>query len=72
MVILAASLLGTGLGALLFVMAIQTAGAGRTAVLTSSSPLMALPFSILWLHERPSGWTLLGTLLTVSGIALVA
>lgn len=71
-IILAASLVGTGFGTLLFVMAIQTAGAGRTAILTSSSPLMALPFSMMWLHERPTGWTLVGTLLTVLGIALVA
>lgn len=71
-IIVAASLLGTGLGTLLFIMAIQMVGAGRTAILTASSPMMALPFSILWLHERPTGWTLAGTLLTVLGIALVA
>lgn len=71
-IIVAASLLGTGLGTLLFVMAIQMAGAGRTAILTSSSPLMAVPFSMLWLRERPNRWTLAGTVLTVLGIALVA
>jgi drug/metabolite transporter (DMT)-like permease len=71
-VILVASLVGTGLGTLFFVMAIQTAGAGRTAVLTSTSPLLAMPFSMLWLHERPTRWTLTGTLLTTAGIVLVA
>ena len=71
-VILVASLVGTGLGTLFFVMAIQTAGAGRTAVLTSTSPLLAMPFSILWLQERPTRWTLTGTLLTTAGIVLVA
>ena len=71
-IIIAASLIGTGLATLLFIMAIQMTGAGRTAILTSSSPVMALPFSILWLHERPTRWTLTGTLLTVLGIALVA
>lgn len=67
-----AGLVGTGIGTLLFIMAIQMAGAGRTAVLTATSPLMALPFSMLWLQERPTRRTLAGTALTVAGIALVA
>jgi drug/metabolite transporter (DMT)-like permease len=72
LVILAASLVGTGFGTLLFIMAIQMTGAGRTAVLTSTAPLLAMPFSMLWLKERPTRWTLVGTLLTVAGIGLVA
>jgi DME family drug/metabolite transporter len=71
-IIVVASLVGTGLGSLLFILAIQLAGAGRTAVLTSTAPLMAMPFSMLWLHERPTRWTLVGTLLTTVGIGLVA
>ena len=66
-----ASLVGTGVGSLFFVLAIQLAGAGRTAVLTSTAPLLAIPFSMLWLHERPTRWTLAGTLLTTLGIVLV-
>lgn len=66
-----ASLVGTGLGTLFFVMAVQLIGAGRTAVLTSTAPLLAIPFSILWLRERPTRWTLAGTLLTTTGIVLV-
>jgi drug/metabolite transporter (DMT)-like permease len=66
-----ASVVGTGVGTLFFIMAVQMAGVGRTAVLTSTSPLMALPFSMLWLQERPTRWTLAGTGLTVVGIALV-
>jgi drug/metabolite transporter (DMT)-like permease len=71
LVILVASLVGTGMGTLLFVMSIQLVGAGRTAVLTSTAPLMAVPFSVLWLSERPTGWTVAGTLLTTAGIVLV-
>ena len=71
-VILVASLVGTGMGTLFFVMAVQLAGAGRTGVLTSTAPLLAMPFSMLWLRERPTRWTLAGTLLTTAGIALVA
>jgi len=70
--IAAASLIGTGLGTFLFVMAIQQVGAGRAAILTSVAPLLALPFSMLWLHERPTKWTTMGTLLTTVGIGLVA
>lgn len=70
--ILIASLAGTGLGSLFFVMAIQMAGAGRTAVLTSTAPMMAIPFSMFWLRERPTRWTLAGTVLTTVGIGLVA
>jgi transporter family protein len=66
-----ASLVGTGVGTLFFIMAIQLAGAGRTAVLTSTAPLMAIPFSMLWLSERPTRWTLAGTVLTTTGIVLV-
>jgi drug/metabolite transporter (DMT)-like permease len=33
---------------------------------------MAIPFSYLWLHERPNRWTMAGTLLTTAGIVLVA
>ena len=70
--IVAASLVGTGLGSLLFVIAIQSIGAGRTAVLTSTAPLMAIPMAVLWLHERPNRQTLIGALLATAGVVLVA
>jgi drug/metabolite transporter (DMT)-like permease len=70
--IVGASLVGTGLGSLLFVLAIQMIGAGRTAVLTSTAPLMAMPLAVLWLHERPNRRTLTGALLATAGIILVA
>lgn len=71
-IILGASFVGTGVGTLFFIMAIQMVGAGRAAVLTSTAPVMALPFSILWLKERPGRWTLAGTILTAVGIAFTA
>ena len=67
-----ASLLGTGVGSLLFVVAIQMVGAGRTSVLTSASPLLAVPFSMLLLNEQPNRWTFVGIALTTAGIILVA
>jgi drug/metabolite transporter (DMT)-like permease len=70
-VIAAASLSGTVLGTWLFIFAIQRIGAGRNAVLGATAPMMAIPFSMIWLEERPTRWTLLGTMLTVAGVALV-
>jgi transporter family protein len=70
--IVVASLVGTGMGSLLFVLAIQMIGAGRTAVLTATAPLMAIPLAVLWLHERPNRRTLIGALLATAGIVLVA
>lgn len=70
-VILLASLVGTGVGTLVWLMAMQAAGAARTSVITSAAPLLAIPFSMLWLRERPSRWTIAGTCLTAAGVALV-
>lgn len=70
--IVVASLVGTGLGSLLFVLSIQMIGAGQTAVLTSTAPLMAIPLAVLVLRERPNLWTLIGALLATAGIILVA
>jgi drug/metabolite transporter (DMT)-like permease len=70
--ILLASFVGTALGTLFFVMAIQSIGAGRTAVITSTAPLLAIPFSMFWLRERPTRWTVAGTFFTTVGIVLVA
>jgi drug/metabolite transporter, DME family len=71
-IILVASLVGTGFATFFYIAAIQMVGAGRASVLTSTAPIMAIPFSVLWLQERPTRWTLFGTLLTTAGIALVA
>lgn len=70
-IIIVAALLGTALGSLFLVMAVQLVGAGRAAVLSSTSPLMAIPFSVWWLQERPTRWTMAGTLLATAGIVMV-
>jgi len=43
-------------------------GASITSCLTNSTPLFATLFAIAFLHERPTGTNLLGTLSIVSGI----
>lgn len=69
--IAAAGLVGTTIGSLLYVYAVVTAGAARTAILSSTSPLLALPLSIVFLGERLTRRILAGTLLCVAGIVLV-
>lgn len=62
---------GTGLASISYLGALKIAGAGRTAVLGATAPLFALPLSILFLDEQPGLRAVLGTFLTVLGIALV-
>jgi drug/metabolite transporter (DMT)-like permease len=69
--ILAAGVIGTGLGSLTYVYAVVEAGAARTAVLSATSPLMALPLSIIFLGEKLTRRIGLGTALCVVGILLV-
>lgn len=69
--IVAAGMIGTGVGSLVYVYAVVTAGAARTAVLSATSPLMAMPLSIMFLGERLTARVGLGTALCVGGILLV-
>lgn len=64
--------IGWGLGSVLFVLSVALLGPTRSAALTSASPLVALPMSVVFLKERVTRPMLLGTALTVLGIALVA
>jgi drug/metabolite transporter (DMT)-like permease len=66
-----AGLAGTGLGSLLYVVSVQEAGAARSAVLSSTGPLFALPLAALILRERLTARVVAGTLLSVLGIWLV-
>jgi drug/metabolite transporter (DMT)-like permease len=70
-VIAAAGILGTGVGSVLFIYAVESIGAAKTAFLTTSAPLFALPMGVLFLSERLTPRELLGTVLTIGGIWLV-
>jgi DME family drug/metabolite transporter len=67
----AAGVMGAGLGSMLYVLAVQHAGAARTAILSSTAPLFALPMAALILHERITRRVVAGTLLSIVGIWLV-
>ncbi|MDP9237696.1 MAG: DMT family transporter [Chloroflexota bacterium] len=66
-----AGLLGTGLGSILFIYAVQDIGAAKTAFLTTAAPVFALPMGVLFLSEKLSSKLLLGTSVTIAGIWLV-
>jgi drug/metabolite transporter (DMT)-like permease len=56
----------------LFLQSVALAGAGRAAVITATSPLFAVPFSMLFLGERGSGRVAAGTLCSFLGVVLLA
>jgi drug/metabolite transporter (DMT)-like permease len=72
MIVVVGGLVGWGLGSVLFVMAVGMLGATRAAILTSTSPLFALPLSVVLLKERVNLRVLAGTALTVVGVVLVS
>ncbi|MCF2137864.1 MAG: DMT family transporter [Candidatus Thorarchaeota archaeon] len=66
-----AGFFGMAIGALLYVYAIQYAGAAISSVVASTAPLFAVPISIHYLHEQPTRKTALGVIATVIGVVLV-
>jgi len=64
-------ILAFGLGGILFLKAVQVAGAGKTMVLTSCGPLLGLPISVFLLKEKVTKRTISGTVLVVLGIAFI-
>lgn len=66
-----AGIVGTALGGLLYIYAVQQAGAGRAAILSSTSPLFLFPMAVIFLAERLTAWVLVGTAISVVGIWLV-
>lgn len=71
LVIVATGLLGSGLSGYLWMVGVQEIGAARAAILSSTSPIFAVPLSIIFLKEQPGPRVLVGTLLSVVGIALI-
>lgn len=70
-VVAAAGLLGTGIGSVFFIYAVEHIGAAKTAFLTTSAPVFALPMGVLFLSEKLTRRELFGTALTIIGIWLV-
>jgi drug/metabolite transporter (DMT)-like permease len=70
-VVMAAGVIGTGIGSVLFIYAVEDIGAARTAFLTTSAPVFALPMGVLMLGEKLTLRELIGTAATIAGIWLV-
>ncbi|MGD9395548.1 MAG: DMT family transporter [Candidatus Thorarchaeota archaeon] len=70
-IVLAAAFFGMAWGSLFYTYAVKMIGASVASVLGSVSPLFALPISIFFLKEKFSVMSILGALLTVSGVILV-
>jgi drug/metabolite transporter (DMT)-like permease len=70
-IVAVAGLLGTGVGSLLFIYSVQEIGAAKTAFLTTSAPIFALPMGMMFLSEKLTSRVLLGTAITIAGIWLV-
>jgi drug/metabolite transporter (DMT)-like permease len=70
-VAIAATGVVTVMATLFYLQSVALAGAGRAAVLTATSPLFAVPFSVLFLGER-GGWRLgVGAACSVAGVMLL-
>ena len=70
--VLTSGLIDYGVGMVLFIIAIQLIGAGKTVVLAATSPLFLLPFSVFILKEKLTRLTLIGIFTGIAGICLVA
>ncbi|HEY8599059.1 MAG TPA: DMT family transporter [Thermomicrobiales bacterium] len=70
-ILILCGIIGTAGGGFLYLTAIELAGAAKTAVLGSAAPIFGLIGSVIFLRERPSPRGIVGTLLSVAGIALV-
>ena len=68
---LAVGVIGSAGGSLLYTFAVAYAGAARTVILGSLSPLLALPLAMVFLGERPTVRIGAGTVLCVAGALLV-
>ncbi len=64
--------LSYGIGAVLYVFAIQAIGVGKAVIISGLSPLFTVLFSVLFLKERLTWYILGGILLGFSGVVLVA
>jgi DME family drug/metabolite transporter len=67
----ATGLLSFGIGGLLFLIGLQLAGAGKTSLLSSVSPLFSVPLAVLFLKERVTLRLALGVIISIAGIWLV-
>jgi drug/metabolite transporter (DMT)-like permease len=70
-IVAVAGLFGMAIGSLLYVWMVKLIGAAMGSVIGSTSPLFAVPISVLYLKERLTALAAVGVLATVVGVMLV-
>ena len=70
-IIIAAGFLGMTMGSLLYTYTVKLIGAPIAALLGSTSPLFAVPISVIFLREKFSLRSIIGVMFTVIGVMLV-
>jgi drug/metabolite transporter (DMT)-like permease len=70
--IAAGGLIGMAMGTLLFLRTVALLGPTKAAILTSTSPLFALPLCVIFLKERINLPIIVGSVMTVAGVILVS
>jgi drug/metabolite transporter (DMT)-like permease len=71
LVIAVAAVIGSGVGTITYLTAVQQAGAAIASTLATTAPLFATPLSALFLKERLTRRNVVGMLLCVAGVWLV-
>lgn len=64
-------LVGFGLGAYLFLTALEQIGPAKAVTLTSASPVFGVALAALFLRERPDAWALAGAACCLAGVYTV-
>ena len=70
-IVAAAGFFGMAVGSVLYVTMVKYIGASMGSVIGSTSPLFAVPVSMIFLKERPTRLALVGVLIAISGVILV-
>ncbi|MFW9944639.1 MAG: DMT family transporter [Candidatus Sifarchaeia archaeon] len=70
-IVAVAGLFGMAIGSLLYVLMVKLIGAAMGSVIGSTSPLFAVPISVLYLKERLTASAAVGVVATVIGVILV-
>lgn len=69
--LLTLAMYSTGIGMIVWTLTVEYAGAARAALLNTAAPLIGVPLSVIFLHERVTPKVVVGTLLAVFGVWLI-
>jgi drug/metabolite transporter (DMT)-like permease len=70
--IILSGMLNYGVGGIAYVAAMQRVGAGRTVLITSLTPVFILILSVLFLKEKATSKSVIGTIICVAGVVLLS